>query len=62
MYNFCRKSEDWWVRRKEREYFNSANLDAKQTTEFLTAAGIPLVIFFLFINTKIFIFDFWLKF
>lgn len=37
-----KKSEDWWTRRKEREYFNSANLDDKQTTEFLTAAGIPL--------------------
>lgn len=43
VYIYYRKSEDWWTRRKEREYFNSANLDDKQTTEFLTAAGIPLV-------------------
>ncbi|XP_054706514.1 lipase maturation factor 2-like [Uloborus diversus] len=37
-----KKNSDWWTRRKVREYFNSANLDDKQMTEFLSAAGIPL--------------------
>ncbi|XP_055935289.1 lipase maturation factor 2-like [Argiope bruennichi] len=37
-----KKSHDWWTRRKEREYFSSANLDEKEMAEFLSDAGIPL--------------------
>ncbi|GFT50547.1 lipase maturation factor 2 [Nephila pilipes] len=37
-----KKSNDWWTRRKVREYFNSANLEEKEMVEFLTSAGIPL--------------------
>lgn len=37
-----KKGEDWWSRKKVREYFNSAKLDDKQVIEFLTASGIPM--------------------